>query len=37
MVEQAMPGSRVTELLRFELEALERLPPRPRPGHGSGP
>ena len=28
MVEQAMPGSPVTELLRFELEALERLPPQ---------
>lgn len=29
MLEQALPGSRVTELLRFELEALERLPPQP--------
>lgn len=28
MVEQAIPGSRVAELLRFELEALENLPPR---------
>jgi (p)ppGpp synthase/HD superfamily hydrolase len=28
MLEQVMPASRVTELLRFELEALERLPPR---------
>ncbi|MBV9196208.1 MAG: HD domain-containing protein [Solirubrobacterales bacterium] len=29
MLEQAIPDSRVTELLRFELEALERLPPAP--------
>jgi (p)ppGpp synthase/HD superfamily hydrolase len=29
MVEQTMPNSRLTELLRFELEALERLPPQP--------
>jgi (p)ppGpp synthase/HD superfamily hydrolase len=28
MVEEAIPGSRVAELLRFELEALENLPPR---------
>jgi (p)ppGpp synthase/HD superfamily hydrolase len=28
MLEHALPDSRVTELLRFELEALERLPPR---------
>jgi (p)ppGpp synthase/HD superfamily hydrolase len=27
MLEQRIPGSRVVELLRFELEALERLPP----------
>jgi (p)ppGpp synthase/HD superfamily hydrolase len=30
MLEQAMPGSRLVELLRFELEAMERLPPRPQ-------
>jgi (p)ppGpp synthase/HD superfamily hydrolase len=30
MLEQTMPDSRIVELLRFELEALERLPPRPR-------
>jgi (p)ppGpp synthase/HD superfamily hydrolase len=29
MLEQAIPGSRLVELLRFELEALERLPPDP--------
>jgi hypothetical protein len=29
MLEQAIPGSRLVELLRFELEALERLPPEP--------
>jgi (p)ppGpp synthase/HD superfamily hydrolase len=28
MVEEAIPSSRVAELLRFELEALENLPPR---------
>lgn len=28
MLEQALPDSRMTELLRFELEALERLPPQ---------
>ena len=28
MLEQRIPGSRVVELLRFELEALERLPPQ---------
>jgi (p)ppGpp synthase/HD superfamily hydrolase len=27
MLEQTIPGSRVVELLRFELEALEQLPP----------
>jgi (p)ppGpp synthase/HD superfamily hydrolase len=27
MIEQALPGSRLAELLRFELEALEALPP----------
>jgi (p)ppGpp synthase/HD superfamily hydrolase len=31
MLEQTIPESRVTELLRFELEALEGLPPRPPP------
>ena len=29
MLERAIPGSRVVELLRFELEALDRLPPQP--------
>lgn len=29
MLEQTIPGSRLVELLRFELEALERLPPEP--------
>jgi (p)ppGpp synthase/HD superfamily hydrolase len=29
MLEQEIPDSRVVELLRFELEALERLPPDP--------
>ena len=29
MVEQALPNSALSELLRFELEALERLPPQP--------
>jgi HD domain len=27
MLETAMPGSRLVEVLRFEIEALERLPP----------
>lgn len=27
MLEEAIPGSRVAELLRFEIEALEALPP----------
>ena len=27
MLEQAIPGSRLVALLRFELEALEQLPP----------
>jgi (p)ppGpp synthase/HD superfamily hydrolase len=27
MLEQAIPGSRIVDLLRFELEALENLPP----------
>jgi len=31
MLEQTIPGSRVVELLRFELEALENLPPQPAP------
>jgi hypothetical protein len=31
MLEQTIPRSRVVELLRFELEALERLPPQPQP------
>jgi (p)ppGpp synthase/HD superfamily hydrolase len=29
MLDETMPGSRLVELLRFELEALEQLPPRP--------
>jgi hypothetical protein len=29
MLEQVIPGSRVVELLRFELEELAALPPRP--------
>jgi (p)ppGpp synthase/HD superfamily hydrolase len=29
MLEQRIPDSRVVDLLRFELEALERLPPQP--------
>jgi (p)ppGpp synthase/HD superfamily hydrolase len=32
MLEQAMPSDRVVELLRFELEALENLPPEPGGG-----
>jgi hypothetical protein len=27
MLEKTIPGSRLVELLRFELEALEALPP----------
>jgi hypothetical protein len=27
MLEQLIPGSRLAELLRFELEALDALPP----------
>ena len=27
MLEEVIPGSRVVELLRFELEALDQLPP----------
>jgi hypothetical protein len=30
MLEEVMPGSRLVELLRFELEALEQIPPRLR-------
>jgi (p)ppGpp synthase/HD superfamily hydrolase len=29
MLEQQIPGARIVELLRFELEALEALPPDP--------
>lgn len=29
MLEQQIPGSRLVELLRFELEALEMMPPQP--------
>ena len=32
MLEQTIPGSRIVELLRFELEALERMPPKPERG-----
>jgi (p)ppGpp synthase/HD superfamily hydrolase len=31
MLEETIPGSRVVELLRFELEALDKLPPQPPP------
>ena len=34
MLEGAIPGSRLVELLRFELEALEKLPPGGREVHG---
>jgi hypothetical protein len=27
MLDEAMPGNRLVELLRFEIEALEALPP----------
>ena len=27
MLEETIPGSRIVELLRFELEVLEKLPP----------
>ena len=30
MLEEVMPGSHLVELLRFELEALEQIPPRLR-------
>lgn len=30
MLDEVMPGSRLVELLRFELEALEQIPPRLR-------
>ena len=33
MLEETIPGSRVVELLRFELEALEEPPPPPRVRH----
>jgi (p)ppGpp synthase/HD superfamily hydrolase len=32
MLEEEIPGSRVVELLRFELETLETLPPEGQPG-----
>jgi (p)ppGpp synthase/HD superfamily hydrolase len=38
MLEEAIPGSRLVEVLRFEIEALERLPPEAddeRPADGS--
>jgi hypothetical protein len=28
MLEEKIPGSRVVELLRFELEVLDKLPPQ---------
>lgn len=31
MLEQTMPGNRIVEVLRFELEALAELPPQPNP------
>ena len=31
MLEETIPGSRVVELLRFELEVLEKLPPHATP------
>ena len=31
MLEETIPGSRVVELLRFELEVLEKLPPQAMP------
>ena len=31
MVEEVIPGSRLAEALRFEIEALEQLPPAARP------
>ncbi len=30
MLEEAIPGNQLVELLRFELEALEELPPHQR-------
>lgn len=43
MLEQEIPDNRIVELLRFELEALENLPPRgpapagPEPGRDASP
>jgi (p)ppGpp synthase/HD superfamily hydrolase len=37
MLEHEIPGSRVVELLRFELEALESLPPEPPEPAGEPP
>lgn len=37
MLEQTIPGNRVVELLRFELEALESLPPERAPRSGRRP
>ena len=34
MLEQTIPANRVVDLLRFELEALERLPPERAPRFG---
>jgi (p)ppGpp synthase/HD superfamily hydrolase len=33
MLEQAIPGNRIVELLRYELEALEQLPPAAADDH----
>jgi (p)ppGpp synthase/HD superfamily hydrolase len=33
MLEDVIPGSRLVEILRFEIEALERLPPTIDPAH----
>ncbi|HKH15762.1 MAG TPA: HD domain-containing protein [Solirubrobacterales bacterium] len=35
MLEEAIPGSRLVELLRFELEALDKLPPESGPPVGA--
>jgi len=35
MLEEAIPGSRLVELLRFELEALDKLPPESGPPAGA--
>jgi hypothetical protein len=36
MLEQTIPDSSLVELLRFELQTLERLPPEPHdPGNAA--